>query len=44
LVDAGHDLRVVQTLLGHRSIRTTEDYARRNPPGLAQAIEGRKYL
>lgn len=43
LVDAGTDLRVVQRLLGHRSIRTTEDYTRRDPPGLRAALEGRRY-
>lgn len=43
LVDQGVDLRVVQRLLGHRSVRTTEDYTRRDPPGLRAAIEGRTY-
>jgi integrase/recombinase XerC len=43
LVDQGVDIRVVQRLLGHRSVRTTEDYTRRDPPGLREAIEGRKY-
>lgn len=43
LVDQGVDLRVIQRLLGHRSIRTTEDYTRRDPPGLRDAVEGRRY-
>jgi integrase len=43
LVDAGHDPRVVQRLLGHRSMRTTEGYLRRDPPGMHDALEGRRY-
>lgn len=43
LVDQGVDIRQVQRLLGHRSVRTTEMYLRREPPGLRDAVEGRKY-
>lgn len=44
IIDAGADLRVVQHVLGHRSIRSTELYVRREPPGLRDAMEGRRYL
>jgi integrase/recombinase XerD len=43
LVDQGTDLRLVQRGLGHASLRTTEDYVRREPPGLREAMEGRQY-
>jgi integrase len=43
LVDAGKDPRVVQRALGHKSMRTTEDYWRRDPPGMREALEGRRY-
>lgn len=43
LVDAGEHPRMVQTLLGHRSIRSTEIYWRRDPPGMREALEGRRY-
>lgn len=43
LVDAGIDVRIVQTALGHLSLTTTETYVRRKPPGLRQAMEGRRY-
>lgn len=44
MVDAGADLRVVQFALGHRTVRSTEIYVRREPPGLREAMEGRRYL
>lgn len=44
MLDRGADLREVQFTLGHRSIRTTEDYTRREPPGLREAMEGRRYV
>lgn len=43
LVDAGTDIRLVQSALGHRSVTTTENYLRRQPPGLREAMGGRKY-
>lgn len=44
LVDDGADLRLVQHALGHSSLRTTEWYVRREPPGLRDVMEGRAYL
>lgn len=44
MLDHGADIRDVQFALGHRSIRTTEIYLRREPPGLREAMEGRSYL
>lgn len=43
LVDDGADLRLVQHALGHASVRTTEWYVRREPVGLREAMEGRRY-
>lgn len=39
LVDSGADLRLAQHALGHRTIRSTELYVRRQPPGLREAME-----
>lgn len=44
MLDGGADLREVQHALGHRTIRSTELYVRREPPGLRDAMEGRSYL
>lgn len=44
MIDGGADLRLVQHALGHRTMRTTEIYVRREPPGLREAMEGRDYL
>lgn len=44
VLDGGADLRDVQYALGHRSIRSTELYVRREPPGLRDRIDGRRYL
>lgn len=44
MLDRGAELRDVQYALGHRSLATTEVYARRAPRGLADAMEGRAYL
>lgn len=44
LVDGGADLRLAQHALGHRTIRSTELYVRREPAGLREAMEGRAYL
>ena len=44
LLDGGVDIRNVQHMLGHRSVTTTEGYLRRQPPGLADAVDGRSYL
>lgn len=43
MLDHGADLRQVQFALGHRSIKSTEIYARREPQGLRDAMEGRRY-
>lgn len=43
LIDAGTDIRLVQSALGHRSVVTTEGYLRRQPPGLRAAMNGRTY-
>lgn len=44
MIDGGADLREVQHTLGHRTIRSTELYIRREPPGLRTAMEGRRYM
>ena len=44
MLDDGADLRQVQHALGHSTIRSTELYARREPAGLREAMEGRRYL
>lgn len=44
LLDGGADVRLVQTGLGHRSLRSTELYLRREPPGLREAMEQRRYV
>ncbi len=44
LLDRGADPRTVQYGLRHRSLRTTELYLRREPPGLRDAMEGRRYI
>ena len=31
-------------MLGRRSLRTTQEYLRLDPPGLREAMEGRSYL
>ena len=44
MLDGGADLREVQYALGHRTIRSTEIYTRREPPGLRAAMNGRAFL
>lgn len=44
MLDGGADLRDVQFALGHATIRSTEIYARREPPGLREKMNGRTYL
>lgn len=44
LLDHGADIRQVQAALGHSSVTVTEQYLRRQPPGLAEAMAGRTYL
>lgn len=44
LVDAGVDMRTVQRVLRHRSIRNTELYVRGEVRGLRSAIDGRIYF
>ncbi len=43
LIDSGVDIRLVQSALGHNSVTTTEQYLRRQPPGLRDAMQGRTY-
>lgn len=43
MLDAGASLRDVQHALGHSTIRSTEIYTRREPAGLREALEGRRY-
>lgn len=43
MIDDGADLRDVQYTLGHRTIRSSEIYTLREPPGLREAMEGRSY-
>ncbi len=42
-LDGGADIREVQHALGHSSVKVTEQYLRRQPPGLQEAMEGRRY-
>jgi integrase len=44
VLDECGDLRKVQFGLGHATVRSTEIYTRREPPGLREAVEGRRYL
>jgi integrase/recombinase XerC len=44
VADSGADVRHVQEMLGHKSLRTTNDYLRVDPPGLREAMEGRRYV
>lgn len=44
LVDDGTPLRIVQKILGHSSVTTTEMYARREVQVLADVLEGRNYM
>jgi site-specific recombinase XerD len=43
VLDNGGDLRQVQALLGHATIKTTEVYLRGDVHGLREAMEGRTY-
>lgn len=43
MLDNGADIRDVQFTLGHRTVRSTEKYTLREPPGLREAMEGRRY-
>lgn len=43
MIDDGADIREVQHALGHRHVTTTEIYLRRQPPGLREAMNGRRY-
>lgn len=43
MLDLGAPLRAVQWALGHKHSSTTEMYLRREPPGLREAMEGRRY-
>lgn len=43
LIDSQVNIRLVQKVLGHKSVATTEQYLRRNPPGLRDALSGRTY-
>src|SRR4051812_5738199 len=42
--DGGADLRHVTVMLGHRSLRTTQEYLRLDAPGLREAMKGRSSL
>lgn len=44
LVDGGADIRVVQRVLRHSSIRNTELYVRGEVKGLRPVMEGRRYF
>lgn len=44
LIDDGVPLRVVQAVLGHASVTTTEQYVRRDVEVLASVLEGRSYV
>lgn len=44
LVDAGVDMRTVQRVLRHASIRNTELYVRGEVRGLRRAMDGRRYF
>lgn len=45
ILDTSHDLRLVQGILGHANIATTERYLRRADLGkMREAMEGRTYL
>lgn len=44
MLDLGADLRDVQHALGHKTLRSTEYYARKEPLGLRDAMGGRTYL
>jgi len=43
LVQGGVSLYVVQKLLGHSDIKTTEIYAHLSPESLQEAVRGRAY-
>lgn len=44
MIDAGATVDDVRHVLGHHTEATTRLYLRRDPPGLREAMEGRRYL